>query len=180
MIPKTSKVGLAMLMLIFVATSACVRDGQNTRARGANDDRPKGTTEQSSAMLQEPTVKQDARQILTGVITERGEGSFQVPNSPGSWILVEEDPDADCGGDRGPLEPGCEKMYFDITGKTDIFREKQNTQRARASGADLQKGTKVSADYTGYDVATSYPSQTDARVVTILEFPRSQRWVKNR
>jgi hypothetical protein len=41
-------------------------------------------------------------------------------------------------------------------------------RRERASAAELHEGLRVSADYTGYDVAESYPSQTAARVVTIL------------
>ena len=40
-----------------------------------------------------------------------------------------------------------------------------------ATAADLKKGLRVSADYTGYDVATSYPSQTQARTVEILPSP---------
>ncbi len=61
-------------------------------------------------------------------------------------------------------------MYFDVTGETAVFRTEGDTRRA-ASTDDLRRGLRVSADYTGFDVAESYPSQTDARTVTILKSP---------
>jgi hypothetical protein len=95
-------------------------------------------------------------------------GPCPYSKGPCTRILVEEDPDADCRGGRGPLEPGCEKMYFDVTGKTEVLRKGRDPRKERASAAELHEGLRVSADYTGYDVAESYPSQTGARVVTIL------------
>ena len=113
----------------------------------------------------EPTVY--PKQVLTGTITDGGEGSYLSRWKPGSWILVEEDPDADCRGDQGPLKPGCQKMYFDIGNDTRVLREEGNDRKA-AKPADLKEGQRVSADYTGNDVAMSYPSQTSARWVVIL------------
>lgn len=81
-----------------------------------------------------------------------------------------EDPSADCRGDRGPLKPGCEKMYFDIGDGTRVLREEGN-DRVAANATDLKKGQRVSADYTGYGVAESYPSQTDARTLVIVGTP---------
>lgn len=117
---------------------------------------------------QESTVY--LNQILTGTITDRGEGLYLFRKKPGSWILVEENPDADCGGDKGSLKPGCEKMYFDITNSTRVLQEEGN-DRVAANATDLKKRQRVSADYTGYDVAMSYPSQTDARAVVIMKTP---------
>ena len=113
----------------------------------------------------EPTVY--PKQVLTGIITDKGEGLYLFRKQPGSWILVEENPNADCGGDQGPLKPGCEKMYFDITRKTDVYQEEGHAL-AKVPAAGLKKRQKVRTDYTGYDVAESYPSQTAAREVVIL------------
>ncbi len=116
---------------------------------------------------------QNERQTVTGIITDQGKGLYLSSQKPGSWILVEEDPDANCGGDKGkgPLKPGCEKMYFDITAKTSVLRQEESDRKAIASAADLQRGMRVRADHTGYDVAMSYPAQTDARTLRILRNP---------
>lgn len=164
-----SRVGLTALVFAAVVISACAKVSQSTPSGDANGDGQKGKGEQSNTVRQEPTVKQGERQVLTGIITHEGRSSS--PKGPRSRILVEKSPDADRGGGRGSLASGCEKMYFDITGKTDVFRKEGNTRRAIASAADLQKGLRVSVDYTGYAVMESYPSQTGARVVTILESP---------
>ena len=74
---------------------------------------------------------------------------------------------ADCGGDRGPLKPGCEKVYFHITRKTDVFQE-EGDAFAKVPAARLKKRQKVRTDYIGYGVMMSYPSQTAAREVVIL------------
>lgn len=58
-------------------------------------------------------------------------------------------------------------MYFDIEDGTRVFRE-EGDDRTAANATDLKKGQRVSADYTGYDVAESYPSQTFARTVVIV------------
>ena len=49
-----------------------------------------------------------------------------------------------------------------------MYRENGNPL-ATVSATRLKEGQKARADYSGYDVAESYPSQTDARIVTILE-----------
>ena len=116
----------------------------------------------------EPTVY--PKQGLTGIITKRGEGLFLCRKQPGSWILVEEDPSAGCRSNKAPMGPCSPKMYFDITRKSDVYKEQGNAL-AKVSAARLEKGQKVRADYTGYDVAASYPSQTDARKVVILQSP---------
>ena len=164
-----SRVVLAFVVSAALLTSACTQGGQGTPSGEANAGGQKGTGERSDPVVrQEPTIQQDERQILTGVISDKETGPCPYSKGPCTRILVEETPDADCRGGRGPLEPGCEKMYFDVTGKTRVLREEGDTRRASSSAAELREGLRVSADYTGYDVAESYPSQTAARVVTIL------------
>lgn len=166
-----SRVVLAFMVVATLVTSACAQAGQDTPSGEANGGGQKGTSEGSDLVRQEPTFQQDERQILTGVISDKEKSPCPYSKRPCTRILVEEDPDADCGGDRGPLEPGCEKMYFDVTGKTEVLRKRGGTRKCASSAAELQEGLRVSADYTGYDVAESYPSQTAARVVTILGSP---------
>jgi hypothetical protein len=159
-----------LLVVVFIGillSSACAQARQSPPSDGA-DDGQQGTREHSHTANQEPTVRQKERQILTGIITDKGKGSHLFADKPGSWILVEEDPNANCR-QRGPLKPGCDKMYFDITLKTSVFRQQGNDRKAEASAADLKEGLRVAADYTGYDVAESYPSQTFARTVLILD-----------
>ena len=109
----------------------------------------------------ETTFSAVDRAVLTGVITglERGPGEGAVRS-----ILVEES--ADCG--EGSDDPGCEKIYFRITGETRVFREQRGRQ-VEASPGDLEKGQRVRADYTGYPLAESYPAQTTARSFVILD-----------
>lgn len=163
-----SRVPMTILVFAALVTSACVQGGQDTPSGEANGGGQKGTSERSNPVRQEPTIQQDERQSLTGVISDKEKGSCPYSKRPCIRILVEEDPDADCRGGRGPLESGCEKMYFDVTGETEVLRKKGNNRKAASSAAELHEGLRVSADYTGYDVAESYPSQTGARVVTIL------------
>jgi hypothetical protein len=164
-----SRVVLASVVFAVLLTSACAQGGQDTPSGRANGGGQKGTSEKSDPVVrQEPTIQQDERQILTGVISDKEMGPCPYSKGPCTRVLVEEAPDADCRGGRGPLEPGCEKMYFDVTGKTRVLRREGDTRKASSSAAELREGLRVSADYTGYDVAESYPSQTAARVVTIL------------
>ncbi len=157
-----SRVALAFVAFAALVTSACAQGGQDAPSGEANGGQ-KGTSERSNPVVrEEPTIQRDERQILTGVISDKEKSGCPYSERPCTRILVEEDPDADCRGGRGPLEPGCEKMYLDVTGKTEVLRKRGS------SAAELQVGLRVSADYTGYDVAESYPSQTGARVVTIL------------
>jgi hypothetical protein len=121
----------------------------------------------SGAATQEPTDRRGERGIQTGVITDE-ESSCLVRRRPCSRILVKEDPDAECGGNRGPLAPGCEKTYFDVTRESDVSRKVRDTREA-APVADLRKGLRVSADSAGYLLMETYPSQTRARAVEILE-----------
>ena len=155
-------------MLVAVVAPACARSGSGTSSEETNGDGQKAAREQSGTAHRGSTVQQSQRQVLTGVITDEGEGSYLSRKGPGSWMLVEEDPEADCGGDRGPRGPGCDKMYFDITAETEVFSQEGDAREVPASVADLEKGTRVSADYAGHDVAESYPSKTDAREVKIL------------
>ena len=159
------------MVLAFVALvmPACAQGGRDRPPGEADGGGQKGAREGSDSVNREPTLGREEWAILTGVITDV-EGSCLDSEGPCGRILVEEDPDADCGGNRGPLASGCEKMYFDVTRETAVFRREGDTRRA-ASADDLHRGLRVSADYTGYDVAESYPSQTGARVVTILESP---------
>ena len=103
---------------------------------------------------------------MTGTITDTGEGLYLFRNKPGSWILVEGN--AICPGDKPPMER-CSPMmmYFDITSKSDVYLE-AGSSLSKVPAARLKKGQKVRADYTGYPVWASYPSQTDAREVVIL------------
>jgi hypothetical protein len=159
---------LAFVVFAALVTSACAQGGQDTPSGEDNGGGQKGTSEKSNPVVrQEPAIQHDERQILTGVISDKEMGPCPYSKGPCTRILVEEAPDADCRGGRGPLEPGCEKMYFDVTGKTVVLRKEGDTRKA-SSSAELHEGLRVSADYTGYDVAESYPSQTAARVVTIL------------
>ncbi len=140
-----------MTILVFAAlvTSACVQGGQDTPSGEANGGGQKGTSERSNPVRQEPTIQQDERQSLTGVISDKEKGSCPYSKRPCIRILVEEDPDADCRGGRGPLESGCEKMYFDVTGETEVLRKKGDNRKAASSAADLhhRKGPP-SADLT--------------------------------
>jgi hypothetical protein len=107
----------------------------------------------------ETTFSAVERAVLTGVIAglDRGPGEGVVRS-----ILVEES--ADCG--EGSDDPGCEKIYFRITGETRVFRE---GGEAGTSPGDLEEGQRVRADYTGYPLAESYPAQTTVRSVVILD-----------
>jgi hypothetical protein len=164
-----SRAVLALVVFVAPVTSACVQGGQDAPSGKANGGGQKDTSERSNPVVrEEPTIQQDERQILTGVVSDKEKGPCPYSKRPCTRILVEEAPDADCRGGRGPLKPGCEKMYFDVTGKTEVFRKGGDTRKERASAAELHEGLRVSADYTSYDVAESYPSQTAARVVTIL------------
>jgi hypothetical protein len=163
-----SRVTLAFVVFAALVTSACAQGSQDAPSGKATGGQ-KDTSERSNPVVrEEPTVQRDERQILNGVISDKEKGPCPYSKGPCTRILVEEDPDADCRGGRGPLEPGCEKMYFDVTGKTEVLRKGRDPRKERASAAELHEGLRVSADYTGYDVAESYPSQTGARVVTIL------------
>ena len=115
-----SRLGLAALVFSAVVVSACAQDSQNTSSGDANGGRTKGAGERSNT----------ARQVSIGVITDRGRSSCPSPERPCSRILVEEDPDADCGGDGGSLGSGCEKMYFDVTGETAVFRREGGHQKS--------------------------------------------------
>jgi hypothetical protein len=112
----------------------------------------------------ETTFSEVERAVLTGILTavNREPGEKGTVES----ILVEEPPGADCGED--PDDLGCEKIYFRITAETRVFRE-QGGQQVETSPGNLEKGQRVRADYTGYPVAESYPAQTTARAVVILE-----------
>lgn len=111
------------------------------------------------------TTSSADRAVLTGVLTavDRGPGG---ESGPVGSILVEEPSNADCG--EGPADPGCEKIYFQIIDETRVFRE-QGGQQVETSPGDLEKDQRVRADYTGYPLAESYPAQTTARTVVILE-----------
>ncbi len=158
---------LLVLMLVGVLSSACAQVQQDhSPADGAKDDRRQDTTEQGNATQQERTPSRYPKAVLTGIITKRGEGLFLFRKKPGSWILLEEDPDAGCRSNKAPMGPCSPKMYFDITRKSDVY-EQQGNALTKVSATRLKKGQKVRADYTGYDVAESYPGQTDARKVVI-------------
>ena len=161
-------------MLLLVLAGCAQAQNPPTREAGASDHSSgSDATEDCDARVacarttprREPTVY--PKQVLTGIITDRGEGSHLFPKKSGRWILVEENPSADCRGNKGPLRSGCEKIYFDITSKIRIFR-KDGSRRTLANATDLKNGQTVSADYTGYEVAESYPGQTYAREVVIL------------
>jgi len=104
-----SRVVLAFVVFAALVTSACAQGGQDTPSERANGGGLKDTSEWSNPVVrQEPTIQQDERQILTGVISDKEKSPCPYSKGPCTRILVEEDPDADCRGGRGPLEPGCE------------------------------------------------------------------------
>ena len=164
-----SGMGLAVLVFAALAAVACAQDGRNPTSGGANGDGWGGAMAGGGAATQEPTDRRGERGILTGVITDEV-SSCLVRRRACGRILVEEDPDAECGTNGGPLAPGCDKTYFDVTRETDVFRKVGDTLEA-APVTDLRKGLRVSADSAGYPVMESYPSQTRARAVEILESP---------
>ena len=150
-----SRVVLAFVVFAALVTPARAQGGQDPPSEKANGGGHKDTSERSNPVVrQEPTIQRDERQILTGVISDKEKSPCPYSKGRCTRILVE-DPDADCRGGRGPLEPGCEKMYFDVTGKTEVLREEGDTRKAVAPAAELHEGLRVSADYTGYDVAAS-------------------------
>ncbi len=154
-----------MVFILVLAGCGTLNPEADECGNGASCARKAPRTEQHPPP-REPTVY--PKQVLTGTITDRGKGLYLFRKQPGSWILAEENPNADCRGDKGPLKPGCEKMYFDITKTTDVYQEQANSL-AKVSAIRLEEGQKVRVDYTGYSVAMSYPSQTDAREVVILD-----------
>lgn len=160
------------LVFIGILLPACTdrRASPAQEADGDGGDGQQGTQERSSATHQKRTTAQGERDILTGTITKRGEGLYQFRKKPGSWILVEENPNADCSRHKRPLRPGCQKMYFNITGRSDVYREEGNAL-VKVPATRLKKGQKIRADYTGYDVAESYFGQTEARRVVIMGTP---------
>lgn len=157
------------VLVAALLTIGCAQDGRNPPSGEANGDGREVTRTGGNAASQEPTGTRGERGILTGVITDE-EGSCLVQQRPCSRILVEEDPDAECGRRGGPLSSGCEKTYFDVTRETSVFRKVGDTLVA-APVTDLRKGLRVRADSGGYPVMESYPSQTRARAVEILAPP---------
>lgn len=164
-----SGMGPAVLVFTAFVTIGCAQDGRNPPSGEADGDGREVTRARSDAASREPTLTRGERGILTGVITAE-ESSCLVRQRPCDRILVEEAPDAECGGRGGPLASGCEKTYFDVTRETDVFR-KVGDSRGAAPVTDLRKGLRVSVDSGGYPVMESYPSQTRARAVEILESP---------
>ena len=154
-----------VLMLFLAGCSSTFSPQADECGEGASCAKKTPRTEQQPTH-KEPTVY--PKQVLTGIITKRGDGLFLLRKKPGSWILVEKDPTAGCRSNKAPMGPCSPKMYFDITSKSDVYRELGNSL-VKVSAARLKMGQTVRADYTGYDVAESYPSQTDAREVVILE-----------
>jgi len=152
-----SKTLIAVTLLLVLAGCA---QAQNPSIDSSEDREPSYPTHHRQNPHNEKT--RPLRVFLTGVITQKVEDR----------ILVEEDPNADCQGNKGSLKPGCGKMYFDITRKSDVFREDRNALSLTKVPDDrLKKGQTVSVDYKGNDVAESYPSQTDANFVSILDSP---------
>jgi hypothetical protein len=111
----------------------------------------------------ETTLSEVDRAVLTGVITEVGLATKE--GTVGS-ILVEGPPGAGCG--EGRAASRCEKIYFRITDETRVFRE-EGDRRVQTTSGRLENGQRVRADYTGYPLAESYPAQTTARTIAILE-----------
>lgn len=155
---------IAVTLLLVLAGCA---QAQNTAIDSSEDRERSHPTHHEQNLHNERTIRQNEksrplRVFLTGVITQKDEDR----------ILIEEDPNADCQGNKGPLRPSCGKMYFDITRESDVFREDRNALSLTKVPTDrLRKGQTVSVDYKGNDVAESYPSQTDANFVSILESP---------
>ena len=147
------------LVLLFTALllAGCTSSGNG--AKESTADRP--TNDGTTVAHGEGTHSEG--NFLTGIITE---GPYDKGGMPARWILVEEDPDANCR--KGPVKPGCDKMYFAIEDSTRLLWETGN-RTTSASISELGKGQRVRADYTGYDVAESYPGQTTARTIEILE-----------
>jgi hypothetical protein len=133
-----SRVVLAFVVGAALVISACAQGGQDAPSGKANGGGQKDTSERSNPVVrEEPAIQQDERQILTGVISDKEKSGCPYSKGPCTRILVEEDPDADCRGSGGPLEPGCEKMYFDVTGKTEVLRKEASTRKVRASAAEM-------------------------------------------
>ena len=142
---------MVAVMVVFSLAGCAVQPPEESRG-GETSNKGKKTGG-------ETTFSAVDRAVLTGVIAglDRGTGEGAVRS-----ILVEES--ADCG--EGSDDPGCEKIYFRITSETRVFREEGE---AGASPGDLEEGQRVRADYTGYPLAESYPAQTTARSVVILD-----------
>ena len=144
---------LTVMVLVFVLAGCTSVSKEGDCGIGSGCARQAPRTDQQPPR-QEPTVY--PRQVLTGVITDEGAGR----------ILVEKDPDAGCQRDKAPMGPCSPKMWFSIEKSTRVLWEGGGDRSANAT--DLKEGQRVIGDYTGYDVAESYPSQTSARTVTIL------------
>ncbi len=93
---------------------------------------------------------------IEGVIT-----LVQLDRSP-LRVLIEENPAA-----QEPLEPGGEKIFFSVTGRTSILLQQPDGSTHRGSWRDLREGDRARAWHTGV-VLESYPSQANARVILIL------------
>jgi hypothetical protein len=82
-----------------------------------------------------------------------------ITSISGSAVLVEETPSAEESGDKG---------YFTVTDETEITKQEDDGESAPATFEDLEVGQQVEATYSGA-VAESYPTQGNARSITILE-----------
>ena len=98
-----SRVVLAFVLYAALGTAACAQGGQETPSGEANGGGQRGTSERSNPVVrQEPTIQQDERQILTGVVSDKEMGLCPYSKGSCTRILVEEAPDADCRVGRGP------------------------------------------------------------------------------
>lgn len=96
-------------------------------------------------------------QTIVGVITE-----VDVGRTP-MRILIEENP----GVWNGPEVAG-EKIYFEVTGGTDVFVLKADGSWRRGSEEDLKVGASAKAWHTG-GVRESYPGQAVAGEIAITK-----------
>jgi hypothetical protein len=78
-----SRVVLAFVVFAALVTSACAQGGQDTPLEKANGGGHKAASERSNPVVrQEPTIQQDERQILTGVISDKVKSSCPYSKGP--------------------------------------------------------------------------------------------------
>jgi len=158
MSPRMARFFLIVVLICLTSLAGCANQAPEEPRDGAA---PKDGEETGG----ETTASGGERAILTGVVTEVDRESGG-DSGPVRSILVEKG----AGCRKGQNDTGCEKIYFRIIDETRVLREEEGRE-AGASPGDLERGQRVRADYTGYPVAESYPAQTTARIVVILDSP---------
>lgn len=111
----------------------------------------------TSSRTSELALNDDSSDSITGLITRI------EPTDFGIRILVEEDTSI-----NEPREKGGQKIWYGITDNSDLFILEDNNTLTKIGRETLKAGQIVEAQSTGV-ILTSYPAQTGAKQVIVIE-----------